>query len=162
MLINNYCESHIWLVFEIRPCCQMFALAMWCLSFTMWPKLFWILLNSYSLISMRLIYYFDTWAIFDMAVFQYFWRFAQICKKLAAYAHKIVFVIVSVVKLFRNNNTGKNNFVSKCCKFLANVCKSSEILEQCHVNWWIGYRIYGSVSYSFSCTDEFTRYFQML
>ena len=38
--------------------------------------------------------------------------------------------------------------MSKCCKFLANLCKSSEIIEQCH-----DYRIYGSVSYSFSCTD---------
>ena len=44
--------------------------------------------------------------------FQYFWRFAQICKKFAAFAHKIV--IMSVVKLFRNNN--KNNFAGKLCK----------------------------------------------
>ena len=54
-----------------------------------------------------------------------------------------------LAKLFRNNN--KNNFASKCCKFLANLFKSSEILEQCHVKWWLNYRIYGSVSYSFSC-----------
>ena len=32
---------------------------------------------------------------FDMALFQYFWRFAQICKKFSAFAHKIIFVIVS-------------------------------------------------------------------
>ena len=51
---------------------------------------------------------------------------------------------------FRNNN----NFGSKCCKYLANLCKSSEILEQCHVKWWLGYRIYGSVSYSFSCKKD--------
>jgi hypothetical protein len=57
--------------------------------------------------------------------------------------------IVSVIKLFRNNN--KNNFASKCCKFLANLCKSSEILEQCHIKWWLDYSINGSVSYSFSC-----------
>jgi hypothetical protein len=57
-----------------------------------------------------------------MVMFQYFWRFAQISKKFAAFAHKIVFVIVSVVKLFRNNN--KNNFARKCCKFLANLQKS--------------------------------------
>ena len=75
---------------------------------------------------------------FDMTLFQYFWRFTQICKKFAAFAHKIVFVIVSVVKLFRNNN--KNNFASKCCKFLANMCKSSEIPEQCQVKWWLEYR----------------------
>ena len=87
-----------------------------------------------------------------MALFQYFWRFAQICKKFAAFALKIVFVIVSVVKLFRNNN--KNNFSSKCCKFLANLCKSSEILEQCYVKWWLNYRINGYLSYSFSCTKK--------
>ena len=75
---------------------------------------------------------------FDMALFQYFWRFTQICKKFAAFARKIVFVIVSEQFYYRNNN--KNNFVSKCCKFLANLCKSSEILEQCHVKWWLKYR----------------------
>ena len=63
--------------------------------------------------------------------------FLKICKKFGAFAHKIVFDVVSVVKLFRNNS--KNNFASKCCKFLANLCKSSEILEQCHVNWWLEY-----------------------
>ena len=31
---------------------------------------------------------------FDMPLFQYFWRFTQICKKFAAYERKIVFVIV--------------------------------------------------------------------
>ena len=30
-----------------------------------------------------------------MALFQYFLRFAQICKEFAAFEHKIVFVIVS-------------------------------------------------------------------
>ena len=42
-----------------------------------------------------------------MALFQYFWRFTQICKKFAAYEHKIVFVLflgVVRLKLFRNNN----------------------------------------------------------
>ena len=58
---------------------------------------------------------------------------------------------ISVVKLFRNNN--KNNFVSKCCKFLANLCKSSEILEQCHVKWWLKYRNNRSVSWRLSCTN---------
>ena len=33
----------------------------------------------------------------------------------------------------------------------SNLCKSSEILKQCHDKWWLDYRIYGSVSYSFSC-----------
>ena len=79
-----------------------------------------------------------------MALFHYFWRFAQICKIFVAFARKRVFVIVSVVKLFRNNN--KNNFARKCCKFLANLCKSSEMLEQCHVKWWLKYRNNRSVS----------------
>ena len=77
----------------------------------------------------------------DMALFQYFWRFAQICKKFAAFARKIVFVIVSEQFYYRNNN--KNNFVSKCCKLLANLQKywnnaksndgsSIEIIDQSH------------------------------
>ena len=86
-----------------------------------------------------------------MVLLQYFWRFTQICKKFAASAWKIVFVIFSEQFYYRNNN--KNNFASKCCKFLANLRKSLEILEQCHVKWWLDYRIYaGSVPYSFSCT----------
>ena len=64
-------------------------------------------------------------------IVQHFCIFTQICKKFAAFARKIVFVIVSEQFYYRNND--KNNFVSKCCKFLANLCKSSEILEQCHV-----------------------------
>ena len=32
---------------------------------------------------------------FDIELFQYFWKFTQICKKFAAYERKIVFVIVS-------------------------------------------------------------------
>ena len=84
-----------------------------------------------------------------MTLFQYFWRFAQICKKFAAFAHKIVFVIDSVVKLFRNNT--ENNFALIRCKFLANLCKSSEIVEQCHVKWWLGYRYNRSVSWRLSC-----------
>jgi hypothetical protein len=53
----------------------------------------------------------------------------------------------TTLKLFRN----KNNFAPICCKFLANLCKSSEILKQYDVKWWVNYRKYGSVSYSFSC-----------
>jgi hypothetical protein len=53
------------------------------------------------------------------------------------------------LKLFRNNN--KNNFALKCCKFLANLCKSSEILEQCHVKWWLKYRNNRSVSWRLCC-----------
>ena len=66
---------------------------------------------------------------FDIISFQDFWRFAQICKKFAAFARKIVFVIFSEQFCYSN----KNNFVSKCCKFLANLCKSSEILAQCYI-----------------------------
>ena len=51
--------------------------------------------QQYSLISMRLIYYLILEPSFDMALFQFFWRFAKICKKFAALECKIVFVIVS-------------------------------------------------------------------
>ena len=44
---------------------------------------------------------------------------------------------VAGLKLFRNKN--KNNFAFISYKFLANLCKSSEILEQCHVKLWLKY-----------------------
>ena len=93
---------------------------------------------------------------FDIILFQDFWRFTEICKKFAAFARKIVFVIVSEQFCYRNNN--KNNFVSKCCKFLANLCKSSEIVEECHVKWWLKYRYHRSVSWRLSCTDNLERH----
>ena len=83
-----------------------------------------------------------------MAMLHYFWRFAQICFS---------------TKLFTNNN--KNNFANKWSKILANLCKSSEILGQCHVKWLLDYRIYGSVSYSFSTEKlqiEYNKFFWML
>ena len=39
-----------------------------------------------------------------MALLQYFWRFAQICKKVEAFECKIVFIVVS------------EQFCSQCCK----------------------------------------------
>ena len=104
----------------------------------------------YSLISMTLIYCFDTWAIIWHGIVPVF---LNICTDLQEkYKRKIVFVIVSVVKLFRNNK--KNNFAFICCKFLANLCKSSKILEQCHVKWWLKYRNNRSVSWRLSCTAK--------
>ena len=94
------------------------------------------------------------------SLFQYFWRSAQICKKFAAFARKIVFVIVSEQFYYRNNN--KNNFSSKCCKFLANLCKSSEILEQCHVKWWLKYQNNRSGSWKLSCTSRLKTALQSL
>ena len=87
-------------------------------------------------------------------IVKYFCRFTQICKKFAAFPFKIVFVIVSEQFYYRNNS--KNNFVSKCCKFLGNMCKSSEILEHCHVKWWLKYRINRSVSWRLSCTNPYS------
>ena len=43
-------------------------------------------------------------------------------------------------------------------EFFANLCKFSEILEQCYVKWWLDYRKYGSVSYSFSCIFKCQRF----
>ena len=67
-----------------------------------------------------------------------------------------VFVIVSEQFYCRNNNI--NNFVSKCSKFLANLCKSLEILEQCHVKWWLKYWNNRSVSWRLSCTEVNTEH----
>ena len=88
---------------------------------------------------MRLIHYFDTWAIvWHGILFQYFWRFAQICKQLAAFERKIVLI------LFLSNFRTQIAKLSSNNKFLANLCKSLEILKQYDVKWWL-------VSYSFSC-----------
>ena len=100
---------------------------------------------------MRQIHIFYNQAINWHDIVPDFWRFTQICKKFAAVACKIVFVIVSEQFYYRSNN--KNNFARKCCKFLANLCKSSEILEHCHVQWWIKYRNNRSVSWRLSCTS---------
>ena len=77
------------------------------------------------------------------------WNCSSISEDLHRFARKIVFVIVSEQFYYRNNN--KNNFVSICCKFLSNLCKSSEILEHCHVKWWRKYRNNRSVSWRLSC-----------
>ena len=88
---------------------------------------------------------------FNIKLFQYFWRFSQICKKFAVFARKIVFVIVSEQFYYRNNN--KNLFASKCYKYLTNLCKPSEIVEQRHVKWWLKYRNNRSVSWKLSCKN---------
>ena len=59
------------------------------------------------------------------------------------------------LKLLRNNK--KNNFALICCTFLVNLCKSSEILKQYDVKFWLNYRIYESVSYSYSCNLYFRK-----
>ena len=64
----------------------------------------------------------------------------------------LLFLEVARQKLFRNNN--KNNFTFICCKFLANLCRFSEILEQCHVKWCLKYRNNRSVSWRLSCTVQ--------
>ena len=62
---------------------------------------------------------------FDIILCQDLWRFAQIFTDMSA---KLFFVIVARLELFKNNNN-----------ICANLCKSSQLLEQCHVNWWLIY-----------------------
>ena len=97
---------------------------------------------------MRLIHYFYTkshnmtWHCSSISVF------AQICKKFAAFARKIVFVIVS--EQFCNRKSTKNNFVSKYCKFLANLQKYwTNVISN---DGSIKYRNNRSVSLRLSCT----------
>ena len=66
------------------------------------------------------------------------------------FSSNLVWWLFKVRNLFKNNR--KNNFELICCKFPVNLCKSSEILKQYDVKWWLNYRIYRFVSYSFSCT----------
>ena len=75
---------------------------------------------------------------FDIILFS---RFLKICTDLQAICsieRKIVFVIVS------------EQF---CIHMLQISCKSSEILEQCHVKWWLKYRNNRSVSLRLSCNS---------
>ena len=60
---------------------------------------------------------------FDITVLQYFWKFTQICKKIAANAKLflLLFLGVASLKLLRIHN--KNNFAFIYCKFLVNLCK---------------------------------------
>ena len=53
-----------------------------------------------------------------------FWKFAQICKKFAAYDQKIVFDIVSEQFYYRNNN--KKQFWEEMLKIS---CKSVQIFR---------------------------------
>ena len=88
-----------------------------------------------------------------MALFQYLWRFAQICTDLHRYDHKIVFVIVACLKLFRNNN--KNNFASISVQICANLHKS---WNNTMSNDGLIIENIEAVSYSFSCTIVRLRY----
>ena len=69
--------------------------------------------------------------------------------------HSLKSYCFRIAKLFRN--VDKNNFALICCKFLANLYKSSEILEQCHVKWWLKYRSNRSVSWRLSCNIKYER-----
>jgi hypothetical protein len=77
----------------------------------------------------------------------------KICTDLHRDVHKIVFVIVWHLKLFRNNN--KNNFALTHKHTHSQTHTSVQKLKQYDVKWWLNYRKYGSVSYSFSCTQTF-------
>ena len=78
-----------------------------------------------------------------MALFQYFWRFTQICNIWTKNCFCHCFWTILTAEL--PETITKQFCVHTCCKFFANLCKFLEILEQC----------YGSVSYSFSCTCLF-------
>ena len=73
-------------------------------------------------------------------IFEDFHRFARNLQnmrtKLFFYCFWTI-LWVARLKLFRNNN--KNNSALNFCKFLANLCKYLEVLEQCHVKWWLNY-----------------------
>ena len=100
---------------------------------------------------MRLIYYFDTWVVIWHGIFPVFLKICtdlqDICSIWAQNCFWYCFwtiLGVQLAKLFRNNN--KNNFALIWCKSFANLCKSSEILKQYDVKWWLDYRKYGSFS----------------
>ena len=81
-------------------------------------------------------------------------RFARNLQYMNA---KLLFFLNNFLQASPKNNN-RNNFAVICCKkllnnnnnyafvyriFLANQCKSSDILEQCHVKWWLNYsRVY--------------------
>ena len=106
----------------------------------------------YSLISMRLIYYFDTCAIIWHGIFPVFQDlhiFARNLQHLSAKLFLLLFLKQNCAETIHN----KNNFALICCKFLANLQKSwNSMMSR------LNYRKYGSVSYSFTCmTAEFLK-----
>ena len=105
----------------------------------------------YSLISMRLIYYFDTWAIIWHEIVPVFLKICtdlqEICIIRAQNFWCYCFWTMlgtQLTKLLRNNN--KNNFALICCKFLTNFQK---FWKKYDVKWWLNYSKYGSVSHSY-------------
>ena len=103
----------------------------------------------YSLISIRLIYCFDTSAIIWDGIVQVFLKiYSDLQEICSIWTYKCFcycfWMILSV-------------FAFICCKFLANLSKFSQILEHCYVKWWLNYRKYGSVSYSFSCIKKWSK-----
>ena len=75
------------------------------------------------------------------------WHCFRISEELQRFARNLQHMIAKLFLLLF-----LNNFAIICCKFLANRCKSSDILKQYDVKRWLNYRKYGSVWYSFSFT----------
>ena len=119
---------------------------------TLWLK--WLQLNLHE--TAQLINYFDTWVIIWHGIVPLFLKICKDLQEICSISAQNCFCYcfwtilgTQIAKLFSNNT--KNYFALICCKFLANLYKSSGILKQYDVKWWLNYRKYGSVSYSFSC-----------
>ena len=72
---------------------------------------------------------------FDIILFPGLWRFAQIWAQICFcfdIQNSLMYTRISFLQIRVNLQKYWNH--------------------ECHVNWWLYYRIYGSVSYSFSCT----------
>ena len=93
-----------------------------CFAFQLYS---FISLCVYSLISIRLIYYFDT---FSHCLI---WHCSNMYEDLHRFARNLQHMSVKLFLLLFLNNfrqttpKNNNNFALICCKFLANLCKSS-------------------------------------
>ena len=78
------------------------------------------------------------------------WHCSSISEDVYRFARHLLHMNIKLfLLLFLNNfkcatprNNNKNNFAFIFCKFLANLFKFSEILEQHYVKWWLNYRKY--------------------
>ena len=85
------------------------------------------------------------------------WHCSSISDNLHRFARNLqhintnlfLLLLLNNLKRATPGNNNKNNFTFIFCRFLANLCKFSEILE--YDVKWCDYRKYVSVSYSFSC-----------
>ena len=101
---------------------------------------------QYSLIYMRLLYYFNTWAIIWHGIVPVFLKICTDLQEICSIWVQNCFCYCFWTILLQEQYLTKTILLANAAIFIANLCKSSEILEHCHVKWWLKYQNNRSVS----------------